>query len=71
MSSPRFDSFFSLTNEYRSIKYDLRNMQLLMDHLDNPAVISFRSGGGNKRQRFRSCFLGDDARRGSSRHRIW
>jgi dihydrofolate synthase/folylpolyglutamate synthase len=36
MSSISLDHLFSLTNEYRSIKYDLRNMQLLMDHLDNP-----------------------------------
>jgi dihydrofolate synthase/folylpolyglutamate synthase len=36
MSSIRLDHLFSLTNEYRSIKYDLRNMHLLMDHLDNP-----------------------------------
>ena len=33
---------FSLTNEYRSIKYDLRNMQVLAEHLDNPQN-SFRS----------------------------
>jgi len=42
MSSISLDHLFSLTNEYRSIKYDLRNMQLLMDHLDNPQR-SFRS----------------------------
>ena len=33
---------FSLTNEYRSIKYDLRNMQVLMERLHNPQN-SFRS----------------------------
>jgi hypothetical protein len=42
MSSISLDHLFSLTNEYRSIKYDLRNMQLLMDHLDNPQR-TFRS----------------------------
>jgi dihydrofolate synthase / folylpolyglutamate synthase len=42
MTSISLDHLFSLTNEYRSIKYDLRNMQLLMDHLDNPQR-SFRS----------------------------
>src|SRR4026207_2473839 len=33
---------FSLTNEYRSIKYDLRNIQILLDRLGNPHH-SFRS----------------------------
>jgi dihydrofolate synthase/folylpolyglutamate synthase len=33
---------FSLTNEYRSIKYDLRNIQVLLDRLGNPHQ-SFRS----------------------------
>jgi dihydrofolate synthase/folylpolyglutamate synthase len=42
MSSISLDHLFSLTNEYRSIKYDLRNMQLLMEHLDNPQR-TFRS----------------------------
>jgi len=42
MSSLSLDHLFSLTNEYRSIKYDLRNMQLLMEHLDNPQR-TFRS----------------------------
>jgi len=42
MSSISLDHLFSLTNEYRSMKYDLRNMQLLMDHLDNPQR-TFRS----------------------------
>jgi len=42
MSPISLDYLFSLTNEYRSIKYDLRNMQLLMDHLDNPQR-TFRS----------------------------
>jgi dihydrofolate synthase / folylpolyglutamate synthase len=42
MSSISLDHLFSLTNEYRSMKYDLRNMQMLMDHLDNPQR-SFRS----------------------------
>ena len=27
---------FSLTNEYRSIKYDLRNVQILLERLGNP-----------------------------------
>lgn len=42
MSSTSLEHLFALTNEYRSIKYDLRNMQVLMDHLDNPQR-SFRS----------------------------
>ena len=42
MSSISLDHLFSLTNEYRSMKYDLRNMQILMDHLDNPQR-TFRS----------------------------
>jgi dihydrofolate synthase/folylpolyglutamate synthase len=33
---------FSLTNEYRSIKYDLRNVQILLERLGNPHQ-SFRS----------------------------
>src|SRR4030095_15055522 len=33
---------FSLTNEYRSIKYDLRNVQILLDRLGNPHQ-SFKS----------------------------
>jgi dihydrofolate synthase/folylpolyglutamate synthase len=33
---------FSLTNEYRSIKYDLRNVQILLERLGNPHH-SFRS----------------------------
>jgi dihydrofolate synthase/folylpolyglutamate synthase len=33
---------FSLTNEYRSIKYDLRNIQILLERLGNPHH-SFRS----------------------------
>ena len=33
---------FSLTNEYRSIKYDLRNIQMLLERLGNPHQ-SFRS----------------------------
>jgi len=42
MASTSLDHLFALTNEYRSIKYDLRNMQVLMEHLDNPQR-SFRS----------------------------
>ena len=42
MSSTGFEQLFALTNEYRSIKYDLRNMQMMMDQLDNPQR-SFRS----------------------------
>src|SRR4026208_588573 len=33
---------FSLKNEYRSIKYDLRNIQILLERLGNPHQ-SFRS----------------------------
>ena len=33
---------FSQTNEYRSIKYDLRNIQILLERLGNPQQ-SFRS----------------------------
>src|SRR5215471_19745766 len=36
MNSTSIEEIFSRTNEYRSIKYDLRNMQILMDRLDNP-----------------------------------
>src|SRR5438046_3036891 len=36
MGSTGLEHIFALTNEYRSIKYDLRNMQVLMDQLDNP-----------------------------------
>ena len=42
MTSTGIEHLFTLTNEYRSIKYDLRNMQTLMDQLDNPQR-SFRS----------------------------
>lgn len=42
MSSTSLDHLFSLTNEYRSMKYDLRNMQILLEHLDHPER-SFRS----------------------------
>src|SRR6058998_3749129 len=42
MTSEDLVHLFSLTNEYRSIKYDLRNMQALMEHLANPQD-SFRS----------------------------
>src|SRR6186997_3319598 len=33
---------FALTNEYRSTKYDLRNVQILLERLGNPQQ-SFRS----------------------------
>jgi len=36
MNTTSVEEIFSRTNEYRSIKYDLRNMQILMDRLDNP-----------------------------------
>jgi dihydrofolate synthase/folylpolyglutamate synthase len=36
MNATSIEEIFSRTNEYRSIKYDLRNMQILMDRLDNP-----------------------------------
>lgn len=42
MSPAELAHLFSLTNEYRSIKYDLRNMELLMRKLGNPER-SFRS----------------------------
>lgn len=35
-------NLFSLTNEYRSIKYDLRNIQILLERLGNPHQ-TFRS----------------------------
>jgi dihydrofolate synthase / folylpolyglutamate synthase len=35
-------NLFSLTNEYRSIRYDLRNIQILLERLDNPHQ-TFRS----------------------------
>jgi dihydrofolate synthase/folylpolyglutamate synthase len=44
---------FSLTNEYRSIKYDLRNVQLLLERLGNPhhafrsALIAGTNGKGS------------------------
>jgi dihydrofolate synthase/folylpolyglutamate synthase len=44
---------FSLTNEYRSIKYDLRNVQILLDRLGNPhhsfhsALIAGTNGKGS------------------------
>src|SRR5215475_7163154 len=36
MTSEEIAELFSRTNEYRSIKYDLRNMQALMGRLGNP-----------------------------------
>src|SRR5204863_2407570 len=42
MTPQSLTHLFSLTNEYRSIKYDLRNMQVLMERLNNPQA-SFRS----------------------------
>src|SRR5215510_11334700 len=42
MTTADLTRLFSLTNEYRSIKYDLRNMQLLMERLHTPQH-SFRS----------------------------
>lgn len=42
MTSADLAHLFSLTNEYRSIKYDLRNMQILLERLGNPHQ-SFRS----------------------------
>jgi dihydrofolate synthase/folylpolyglutamate synthase len=42
MTPSELAQFFSQTNEYRSIKYDLRNMETLMERLGNPQE-SFRS----------------------------
>jgi len=42
MTTAELTHLFSLTNEYRSIQYDLRNMQALAAALDNPQE-SFRS----------------------------
>lgn len=42
MTPAEIAHLFSLTNEYRSIKYDLRNVQILLERLGNPHH-SFRS----------------------------
>jgi dihydrofolate synthase/folylpolyglutamate synthase len=42
MTPTEIAHLFSLTNEYRSIKYDLRNVQILLERLGNPHH-SFRS----------------------------
>lgn len=42
ITSADISHLFSLTNEYRSIKYDLRNIQILTERLGNPHQ-SFRS----------------------------
>src|SRR5262247_2079423 len=42
MTPAEIAHLFSLTNEYRSIKYDLRNVQILLERLGNPHQ-SFRS----------------------------
>src|SRR5688572_16807396 len=42
MTPSELAQLFALTNEYRSIKYDLRNIQVLLDRLGNPHT-SFRS----------------------------
>jgi dihydrofolate synthase / folylpolyglutamate synthase len=42
MTSADISHLFSLTNEYRDIKYDLRNIQVLLERLGNPHQ-SFRS----------------------------
>src|SRR5262245_29157028 len=42
MTSAEISHLFSLSNEYRDIKYDLRNIQILLDRLGNPHQ-SFRS----------------------------
>jgi len=42
MTPAEIEHLFSLTNEYRSIKYDLRNVQILLERLGNPQH-SFRS----------------------------
>jgi dihydrofolate synthase / folylpolyglutamate synthase len=53
MTSEDLARLFSLTNEYRSMKYDLRNMQVLMEHLGNPqnsfhsALIAGTNGKGS------------------------
>ena len=36
MTPAEIAHLFSLTNEYRSIKYDLRNIQILLERLGNP-----------------------------------
>src|SRR5690242_7515970 len=36
MQQQELQYLFSLTNEHRSIRYDLRNMQILADALGNP-----------------------------------
>ena len=53
MTSEEIAQLFSRTNEYRSIKYDLRNMQVLMERLGNPqhsfksALIAGTNGKGS------------------------
>ncbi len=42
MTPAEIAHLFSLKNEYRSIKYDLRNIQILLERLGNPHQ-SFRS----------------------------
>src|SRR4030095_834000 len=42
MTPTEIAHLFSLKNEYRSIKYDLRNIQILLERLGNPHQ-SFRS----------------------------
>ena len=42
MTPAEIAHLFSLTNEYRSIKYDLRNVQILLERLGNPHQ-TFRS----------------------------
>jgi dihydrofolate synthase/folylpolyglutamate synthase len=42
MTPTEIEHLFSLKNEYRSIKYDLRNVQILLERLGNPHQ-AFRS----------------------------
>src|SRR5678815_5295181 len=42
MTPTEIAHLFSLTNEYRSIKYDLRNVHILLERLGNPHQ-TFRS----------------------------
>ena len=53
MTPTEIAHLFSLTNEYRSIKYDLRNIQILLERLGNPhhtfrcALVAGTNGKGS------------------------
>ena len=53
MTTAELEHLFSLTNEYRSIKYDLRNIEILLNQLGNPqeafhsALIAGTNGKGS------------------------